>query len=74
MPRSIRKGLNLKIWTKNETYATPSSVGDQTLSKKTTEPRVKIGKATREKVKKLGMFPSMMSKQPTRIRIDHPKL
>ena len=62
----------MKVWTKNETYATVSSVGDQQLSKKITEPRVKIGNATREKAKKLGMFPTMMSKQPTRVRIDHP--
>lgn len=63
----------MKVWTKNETYATVSSVGDQHQSKKNTEPRVKIGKATRDKTKKLGMFASMMSKQPTRIRIEHPK-
>lgn len=64
----------MRVWTKNETYAVVSSVGDQHQSKKITEPRVKIGKATRDKTKKLGMFPTMMSKQPTRVRIDHPKL
>ena len=63
----------MKVWTKNETYATESSVGVQNMSKKATEPRVKIGRATRDKVKKLGMFPSMMSKQPPRVRIEHPK-
>jgi hypothetical protein len=63
----------LKVWTKNETYATPSSVGDQHYSRKITEPKVSFGKATREKTKKLGMFPTMMSKQPTRVRIEHPK-
>jgi len=64
----------LRVWTKNETYAVISSVGDQAMSKKTTEPKIKIGKSTRESTKKLGMFPSTMSKQPTRIRIEHPKL
>ncbi len=73
LPKSIRKGLGLKVWTKMETYSIESSVGVQKTSKKTTEPRVKFGKTTREKAKKLGMFPTMMSKQPTRIRIDHPK-
>ena len=73
LPKSQRKGLNLKVWTKNETYATESSVGVQKMSKKATEPRAKIGKATRDKVKKLGFFPTMMSKQPTRVRIEHPK-
>jgi hypothetical protein len=69
-----RKGLNYKTWTKNETYHLYSSVGAQIMSKKTTEPQVSLGKASRDKDRKLGMFPSMMSKQPTRVRIDHPKL
>jgi Sperm-tail PG-rich repeat len=72
--KSKRKGLNLKVWTKNETYAVVSSVGDQAVSRKKTEPKIKMGKSTRDTDKKLGMFPSMMSKQPTRIRIEHPKL
>ncbi len=71
---SKRKGLNLKVWTEQETYAVISSVGNQAMSRKKTEPMVKMGKSTRDTVKKLGMFPTMMSKQPTRVRIEHPKL
>lgn len=73
MPKSKRKGLGLKVWTNNETYAMESCVGVQKTSKKTTEPRATFGKTSRDKAKKLGMFPTMMSKQPTRVRIDHPK-
>lgn len=43
------------------------------MSKKKSETKVNFGKADRDKDKKLGMFPSMMSKQPTKIHIDHPK-
>lgn len=49
------------------------SVGNQIMTQKKSEPILSMGKAGREKDKKLGMFPSMMSKQPTKIRIDHPK-
>ena len=72
--KSKRKGLNLKVWTKNETYCIVSSLGNQQNSNKLTEPKIRMGKSTRETVKKLGVFPSMMSKQATRVRIDHPKL
>jgi hypothetical protein len=51
-----------------------SSVGQQVQSRKSTEPRVSVGKSTRDKDRKLGMFPSMMSKQPTKISIPHPKI
>jgi hypothetical protein len=44
------------------------------MSHKKSEPIVNVGKSDREKHKKLGMFPSMMSKQPTKIRLDHPKI
>ncbi len=72
--KAKRKGLNLRVWTKNETYAVVSSVGGQAESKRKTEPIVNVGKSTRDTNKKLGMFTSMMSKQPTRVRIDHPKI
>ena len=44
------------------------------MTQKKSEPVLSIGKATREKTKKLGMFQSMMSKPTTKIRILHPKL
>ena len=73
LPKSQRKGLGLKVWTKNETYSVESCVGVQKTSKKVTEPRTKIGKATREKTKKLGFFPKMMSNPKPSVRIEHPK-
>lgn len=72
MPKSERQSAALKLWTKNETYSVESSLQVQKVSKKTTEPRVVFGNATREKTKKLGMFPTMMDKQPTRIHIALP--
>jgi hypothetical protein len=50
------------------------SVGNQIMTQKKTEPQINVGKSTRESDRKLGMFPSTMSKQPTRIRIEHPKI
>jgi hypothetical protein len=44
------------------------------MTQKRSEPQLKMGKASREKSLKLGMFPSMMSKQPTRITLPHPKI
>lgn len=44
------------------------------MSRKKTEPKVAVGNADRDSQRKLGMFKSMMSKQPTRIRLPHPKL
>lgn len=36
-------------------------------------PKLSFAKADRDKEKKVGMFPSMMSKMPTKVRIEHPK-
>ena len=41
--------------------------------KKKTEEMVKIGKSTREREKKRGIFKSMMERQPATIRIAMPK-
>ncbi len=37
-------------------------------------PKHTVGKANRDTVRKIGIFPAHMSKQPTRIRIEHPKI
>jgi len=44
------------------------------MTQKKSEPQLSLGKSTREKTKKVGMFPSMMSKQPTKVIIEHPKI
>ncbi len=71
--KSIRKGLNLNIWTKNETYAIVSSVGYQKNSRKISEPYIKVGKSTRDINEKLGMFKSMMNKGPYQIGMENYK-
>jgi len=63
MPKSV---------TKNQTYYTASSCGNQVVSSKKTKPNVKIGTASREQVSKLGSFADWMSNQPTRVRMPHP--
>jgi len=73
MPKDKRKGLNNKVFTKNETYYLYSSCNNQLDSKKTSVPQVSFSKADRDKGKKVGMFPSTMSKMPTKVRIEHPK-
>lgn len=44
------------------------------MTQKKSQPNLSFGKSTRDKEKKLGMFPSMMSKPTTRISLPHPKL
>lgn len=68
-----RKPLYNKNWAKNETYFMYSSCGNQVMSKKKTESRTKIGKATRERENTRGVFRSMMERQPTRVNIPMPK-
>jgi hypothetical protein len=50
------------------------SVGSQVMTGKKSEPQLSMGKSSRDKELKLGMFPSMMSKQATRISLPHPKI
>ena len=68
-----RKPLYNKGFAKNETYYVYSSCGNQVMSKKRTESRAKIGKATRDRENNRGVFKSMMERQPTRISIPMPK-
>jgi hypothetical protein len=42
------------------------------MAQKRSEPQLSMGKSSREKQVKLGFFPSMMSKQATKIRLPHP--
>jgi len=67
MPKSRRPINKLKLWTEHETYAIPSSVGDQKLSRKTTQPIFSFGTAKRDN-KKLLMFPTSMSQLPATIK------
>ena len=68
-----RKGLFNKTWTKNETYEIYSSVSDQVRNYKRSEPKINIGKSTREIEKLRGYFPSTMSRLPVKICIPLPK-
>ena len=51
-----------------------SSLGNQSYSKKRTEPRAKIGKSTRERETFRGTFKSMMDRQPVKVSIPMPKI
>jgi len=56
---------------KNQTYDTRSCLGSQVVSEKKSMPLISIGKAKRDNP--TGTFKDMMSTQPTRIRIQHPR-
>ena len=71
--KAKRQPLYNKPWTKSKAYWIYSSMGNQVQSKKKTEEMVKIGKSTREREKKRGVFKSMMERQPMTIRIPMPK-
>lgn len=67
-----RKGLATKPWTKNESYFLYSSVGNQIMTQKRTEPIQSMPKSTRDGRFKCGMFKSMMERQPASIKIAMP--
>ena len=69
-----RKGLFNRTWTKNETYEHYSSIGEQIRTHKISEPKINIGKSTREKEKIRGVFPSTMARTLSKIHIPLPKL
>jgi len=71
--KAERKGLEEKLWTKNESYFLYSSFGNQIMTKKPTEPIQSMTKATREGRLKCGVFKSMMERQPQSIKIAMPK-
>ena len=72
--KAIRKGLFNKTFTKNETYEVYSSLGNQVRNYKTSEPKINIGKSTREVEKNRGYFPSTMTRIPSKVRIPFPKI
>jgi hypothetical protein len=71
--KAERKGLEEKIWTKNESYFLYSAFGNQIMTRKTTEPIQSMTKSTRDGRLKCGVFKTMMERQPTNIKIPLPK-
>ena len=69
-----RKGLFNRTWTKNETYEIYSCVGDQIRTHKRTEPKINIGKSTREMEKIRGVFANTMARTPSKVYIPLPKI
>ena len=57
----------------SETYEVYSCMGNQTRSKKRTEPRTKFGKSTRDRESSRGTFNCMMDRQPMKVCIPMPK-
>ena len=72
--KAERRGLEEKLWTKNESYFIYSSFGNQIMTKKPTEPIQSMTKSTRDGRIKCGVFKSMMERQPQSIRIPMPKI
>ena len=68
-----RKGLFNKTWSKNETYEIYSSIGDQIRAYKISEPKINIGKSTRDIEKLRGFFPATMARIPSKVYIPLPK-
>lgn len=74
IPQAKRAGLEFKTWTVDETYYDYKSCDTQIDSRKKSETKVSFGKSTRDKEEKTrGIYPAHMSKQPTKIRLPHPK-
>ena len=69
-----RKGLFNRTWTKNETYEIYSCLGDQIRTHKRSEPKINIGKSTRETEKIRGVFASTMARTPAKVYIPLPKI
>ena len=72
--KAKRKELYNKTWTKNETYEIYSSVGDQIRTHKRSEPKINIGKATRDTEKIRGIFANTMDRIPSKVSIPLPKI
>ena len=70
--KAPRKGLEQKVWTKNESYFVYSAFGDQIMTRKPTEPKQSMTKSTRDGRLKCGVFKSMMERQPQPIKIPLP--
>ena len=68
-----RKGLNERIWTKNETYFVYNSIGHQIMTQKPTMPIQSFEKAEKNKYSNRVIFKSMMERAPQKIKIAMPK-
>ena len=71
--KAERKGLEDKVWTKNESYFVYSGFGNQIMTLKKTEPIQSMPKSTRNGRLKCGVFKSMMERRPQPIHIPLPK-
>lgn len=67
-----RKSICNRTFSMNETYCYYSSVGEQIITNKKSEPQIHMGKSTRTKEQNRGMFLHHMERCPTRICIKHP--
>lgn len=69
-----RKTVDIRTTkTTNQTYDVNSvACGTQYRSGRKTAPTVGFGTATRDQVRRLGMFKEMMATQPVAVRIQHP--
>ena len=73
IPKGPKLGKGFEGWDKNQTYDTKTrAVGTQVNSRKNTLPSYSVGKSQRDA--KTGYFKSVMEKQPSRVRIEHPKI
>ena len=73
VPKQERKTVEIRVTNKNQTYDTNSvACGVQYRSGRKTAPAVGFGTATRDQVKRLGLFKEMMATQPVQVRIQHP--
>ena len=71
--KQSRQGILNKTWTKNETFENYSSLGTQIRTHKISEPKIHIGKSTREIEKHRGYFPSSMARIHSKVYIPLPK-
>ena len=71
--KALRKSPSEKVWTKKESYFIYSSLGEQIMTQKPTLPMHSMTKSSRDDRKKLGVFKSMMERNPSSVRIQMPK-
>lgn len=67
-----RKSLCNRTFSMNETYCYYSSVGEQIITSKRSEPQIHIGKSSRAKEQNRGMFLHHMERCPSKVFIKHP--
>lgn len=73
VPKQERRTVNTSSVSKHQTYdASSASCGPQYVSKRRTSPGYGFGTATRDHVKRTGMFQDAMSMQQAKVRIPLP--